>query len=687
MNRDPRYDLLFEPIKIGPVTAPNRFYQVPHCSGMGYRYPASEARMRAVKAEGGWGVVSTQECEIHSTTEVGNFNEARLWDDGDIPALAKMAEAVHEHGSLAAIELVYQGHDSANTYSREVSIAPSARPASRLYPAQARAMDKADIKAFRGWHRRAALRARKAGFDLIYVYAGHDLTMLMHFLCRRYNQRTDEYGGSLENRVRLLREVLEDTKEAVGDTCAVPLRIAVEELLGPDGITAAGEGREIVEMLAELPDLWDVNVSDWANDSQTSRFAEEGFQEPHIAFVKKLTSKPVVGVGRFTSPDTMVSQIRRGVLDFIGAARPSIADPFLPKKIEEGRLEAIRECIGCNICVSGDNLGVPMRCTQNPTMGEEWRRGWHPEFIPSKGSDDAVLIVGGGPAGLECARALGQRGYHVTLAEAAAELGGRITRESRLPGLSAWARVRDYRLQQLNDLANVDIYRNSRLGVQEILEFGVPHVVLATGAAWRKDGFGRQNHAPIEGSHLEHVLSPDSVIDGARLTGPVLIFDDDHYYLASVLAEKLRAEGLGVCLVTPAVEVAAWTHNTLEQGAIEGRLRSLDVEIVTRHNVARIDRDAVELNCLITGRRQLREASSVVMVTARTSKDELREGLRKNTQLTENNGIKSIRVIGDANAPSTIAAAVYAGHRYARELDAGPCDEVPYRRERILLED
>ena len=248
----------------------------------------------------------------------------------------------------------------------------------------------------------------------------------MHFLQRRRNDRLDEYGGSLENRARLLREIIEEAKEAVGDTCAIAVRFATDELLGEAGISADGEGREVVEMLAELPDLWDVNVSPWSNDSTTSRFKTEGSQEPFTAFVKRVTSKPVVGVGRFTSPDSMVAQIRRGILDFIGAARPSIADPFLPRKIEEGRLEDIRECIGCNICVSGDYTITPIRCTQNPTMGEEWRKGWHPEIISAKSSEDAVLIVGAGPAGLECARALGQRGYRVHLAEASEELGGRV---------------------------------------------------------------------------------------------------------------------------------------------------------------------------------------------------------------------------------------------------------------------
>jgi dimethylamine/trimethylamine dehydrogenase len=686
MGRDPRYDILFEPVKIGPVTARNRFYQVPHCSGMGYRYPSADAAMRGVKAEGGWAVVCTQECEIHPSSDISPYTEARLWDDRDIPALARMVEAVHAHGALAGIQLVHNSHYSPNRYSREVPIAPSHAPVSTYDPVQARAMDKADIKAFRGWHRTAALRAKQAEFDLVYVYAGHDLSLLMHFLSRRTNQRSDEYGGSLENRARLLREIIEETKDAVGDRCAVPVRLAVEELLGPDGITSAGEGREVVEMLAELPDLWDVNLSGWPNDSQTSRFAEEGFQEAHVAFVKQVTSKPVVGVGRFTSPDTMVSQIRRGVLDMIGAARPSIADPFLPKKIEDGRLEDIRECIGCNICVSGDHMGAPMRCTQNPAMGEEWRRGWHPEEIPAKGSDDALLIVGAGPAGLECARALGRRGYGVTLAEAGEELGGRVTAESRLPGLAAWARVRDYRMLQLNQMPNVEVYLASRLGAAEVMELAAPRVVLATGARWRRDGVGRQNHKAIPGWDQAQVVTPEAVMAGAALAGPVLIFDDDHFYLGGVLAETLREQGLAVSLVTPAAVISAWTQNTMEQVRIERRLLERGVEIITRRNLTRIGAGEVELACMATDQRQTRAAATVVPVTARLPEDTLYRELTAEPEALAVAGIKSVTAIGDCRAPSTIAAAVYAGHRYARELDAPVAEGVPFKRELAALD-
>jgi dimethylamine/trimethylamine dehydrogenase len=697
--RDPRYDVLFEPVRIGPVVARNRFYQVPHCNGMGWTQPRALADLRGIKAEGGWAVVSTEEVEIHPTSDCEPFHEGRLWSDDDIPALAMMADKVHEHGALAAIELTHHGASCANYGTREIPLAPSHRPVVYYSPVQARAMNKRDIREYRQWHRDAALRSKRAGFDIVYVYASHDLSLAVHFLQRRKNDRSDEYGGSLENRVRLLREVIEDTKDAVGDRCAVAVRLGVEELLGPDGITSAGEGREVIEMLAELPDLWDINISSWTNDSQTSRFAKEGYQEEYASFVKSVTSKPVVGVGRFTSPDTMVSQVRRGVLDFIGAARPSIADPFLPKKLEEGRAEDIRECIGCNICVSSDYSMSNLRCTQNPTMGEEWRRGWHPERIAPKGSDGVVLVVGAGPAGLETALSAARRGYEVHLAEGSDELGGRVTREAALPGLREWLRVRDWRVGQLNKLANVHIYRDSPLEVANILEFGARHVVIATGSRWRRDGVGRENGAPIAGFDglqglvgpagamgsprpAGRVFTPDDLMEGRLpVAGPIVIFDDDHYYMGGVLAEKCVELGLAVTLVTPAAIPSAWTVNTLEALPIARRLLRLGVEVVPYTNIQGFDGRRVLLANGLTGVVTEREAGAVIAVTARLPVDGLYEALERTPEEMAEAGIVSLTRVGDCYAPGTIQAAVYSGHKVARELDAVPLLASSIRRE------
>jgi dimethylamine/trimethylamine dehydrogenase len=640
--------------------------------------------MRAVKAEGGWAVVSTEEVEIHPSADVSPYIEGRLWDDSDLPFLELMTQAVHDHGALAAIELAHGGMNAANLYSREVSLAPShVSTAANYSPAQARAMNKSDIRAFRRWHRDAALRARRAGFDIVYVYAAHGLSLPMHFLQTRHNRRTDEYGGSLVNRVRLLRELIEDTKDAVGEHCAVAVRFSVDELRGSDGISASGEGRDVVGMLAELPDLWDVNVSDWANDSKTSRFAPEGYQEEFVRFVKTVTTKPVVGVGRFTSPDVMAAQIRRGVLDFIGAARPSIADPFLPRKIERGDIDDIRECIGCNVCVTGDYTMTPVRCTQNPTMGEEWRKGWHPENIPPRSGTDSFLIVGAGPAGLECARLLGRRGHEVHLVDASEQLGGRVTREARLPGLAAWARVRDYRVNQLLKIPEVTIVRGSRVTAQDVLDFGANRVVLATGAHWRRDGIGRANTRAVRGFDAPgRVFTPTDIMEGAVPTGSeVVVFDDDHYYLGAVLAEKLRADGLMVTLVTPAERVSAWTVNTLEQHAIHKHLLDLGVKIITQHNIVGFTAGEAVLECIFTARTAGVRADSIVSVTSRLPNEELADELATAAGAMQAAGIVAVNSIGDCWAPSTIAAAVYAGHRHAREFDRPATDEAGFRRE------
>lgn len=678
--RDPRYDVLFTPLAIGPVVAKNRFFQVPHCNGMGHQMPLAHAAMREVKAEGGWAVISTEECEIHPSSDLTPYVEARLWDDRDIPALSLMADKVHAHGALAAIELSHNGPTASNLYSREVLLAPSHQPSKYGYPAQARAMDKADIRAYRQWHRDAAVRGMRAGMDIVYVYAAHDLSLPMHFLQRRRNQRTDEYGGSLENRVRLLREVLQDTKEAVGHRCGVALRFATDEFLGPGGVELA-EARDIVAMLAELPDLWDVNVAAWYNDSVPSRFAPEGAQEPFIDFVKKTTTKPVVGVGRFTSPDTMLSQVRRGVLDFIGAARPSIADPFLPSKIEQGRFDDIRECIGCNICITGDNTITPIRCTQNPSMGEEWRKGWHPERIAPKKSDARVLVVGGGPAGLEAARALGQRGHEVALAEASKELGGRVSREARLPGLAEWGRVRDWRVGQIRKQPNVQTYLDSTMSAQDVLDFGAQHVVLATGCHWRRDGFGRSNGLGIAGLAQHPAVSTlDDLMDGRRPTGTVAVFDDDYFYYAAVAAELLAKAGCRVVFITPDDTPASWGAYTLEYRHVRKRLAALGVEIRVSTNLTGFEGRTLALEDVWSDAASTLDVDALVTVTARLPNDALFHALKAREAEWAEAGIESVDCIGDALAPGLIAHAVYAGHRYAQELGEAKDDGVPFKR-------
>ncbi len=689
MNRPARHDVLFEPVKIGPVTAKNRFFQVPHCNGGGYRDPSAAAEMRRVKAEGGWGVIFTEQTEMHHTSEITPFIELRLWEDKDIPAIARMAERMKSHGALAGIQLAYSGINGPNLYTREVPLAPTALPIRTFTndPVQARAMDKGDIRDLRRWFVTAARRCRSAGFDLICLYGAHGFGIFQHFLSRATNQRTDEYGGSLENRARFAREVMADLREAVGDTMGLSLRVSLDETIGALGFSNA-ELRDFIEMNRDLPDLWDLAQGTWEDCSGPSRFKDEAAQYDLVRGIRDLSDRPIVGVGRFTSPDVMVRMVTSGTLDLIGCARPSIADPFLPKKIEEGRIEDIRECIGCNICVSGDMTQSISRCTQNPTFMEEWRKGWHPEVMNPKGPSTSVLVVGAGPAGLEAARALALRGYDVALAEAGDEIGGRVARERRLPGLSAWGRVADYRVYQLSQRPNVEIYRGSRLDAAEVLEFGFQHVCVATGSTWRRDGVARQHVVAMPMDAAMAVYTPDDLMAGRLPAGEVVVYDDDHYYMGGVLAELLVQRGARVTLVTPAPYVSDWARNTLEQATIHRRLAGLGVRIVLNTGVAAIRADGVETNDTYTDARGHIGCDAVVVVASRRSEDALYHDLRARAADWADAGLLSVQVIGDACAPGPIAWATYAGHRYARELDTPDRgDAPPFRREVARLED
>ena len=687
--RDKRYDILFEQVKIGPLTAKNRFYQVPHCNGGGYRDPSAAAEMRGIKAEGGWGVIFTEQTEMHHTSEITPFIELRLWEDQDIPALRKMSEKMKTHGALAGIQLAYSGINGPNFYTKEVPLAPTALPIRTFTndPVQARALDKSDIRDLRRWFVNAARRSRTAGFDLICLYGAHGFGIFQHFLSRATNQRTDEYGGSLENRSRFAREVVADMREAVGDNMALTLRVSLDEHIGELGFSNA-EVREFVDMNHDLPDCWDLAQGSWDECSGPSRFKEEAAQELLVKGIKQLTSKPVVGVGRFTSPDVMVRMVRQGVLDFIGAARPSIADPFIPQKIEQGRIEDIRECIGCNMCITGDMTMSISRCTQNPTFMEEWRKGWHPERMNAKGESNNVLIVGTGPAGLEAARALALRGYDVALAEARGEIGGRVARERLLPGLSAWGRVVDYRQYQLSQRSNVQIYLQSELTADSILEFGFEHVAIATGSSWRRDGVARQHVVAMPMNTAMPIFTPDDIMTGKTPGGSVVVYDDDHYYMGGVIAELLASNGCKVKLVTTSAFVSDWTRNTLEQAAIHRRLVEAGVEIILNRGVAAIHASEVETNCIYTDQRSMIECDAVVMVASRLSDDRLYHELVARQVDWSDAGIKSVKLIGDAAAPGPIAWATYAGHRYARELDEPDRgDALSFRREVTALAD
>ena len=673
-----KYKILFDPIKIGPVTSKNRFYQVPHCTGMGWQRPNMLAAMREIKAEGGWGVVNTEYCSIHPSSDDIPHSYAALWDKADIKAHHLMTSKVHAHGALAGVELWYSGANASSQYTRLPPLDVNSRPSLKGLPFQSRKMDKQDFKDLRKWFRQAAIRAREAEFDIIYAYANH-YYLLHNFQRSDINDRKDSYAGDAKGRSKFLKEIIEILKEEAGNKMAVAIRFSPNE----DNQYNPNETLDFFNEVSEMPDLWDLTPSNWDIELGSSLFSEEGDNIKFVDHIKKITSKPVVAVGRFTSVDAMVSLIKKNIIDIIGAARPSIADPFLPKKIQEDRLEDIRECIGCNICYTGDQLGVPIRCTQNPTMGEEWRRGWHPEILPPKKTNDTILVVGSGPSGLEAAHALGKRNYRVLVAEEKNTIGGRVVLESKLSSLNEWIRVKDYREQQFLKLPNVEIFLNSKMHVKDILESGVDHVVFATGSKWRSDGFGRSNSSPIKKLHNnKNIFNPDDIMKGNLPTGEVVVFDDDYYYLGPIISEMLQKRGCRVTYITTSSVVCEFGNYTSEQYNYQRSLINSGVNIIFSKNIISYNDNELVLSCVYSDKVSNITTDSLIMVTSRLPNDQLYYELLNQSE--NKNKFQSIKRIGDCLAPATIAAAVYDGRKYAMEFEDEFSEEYLYRRDSNL---
>ena len=687
MPRDHRHNGLFEPLRIGPKTLKNRFYQVPHCTGFGVERPAGQAAFRAMKAEGGWAAVCTEYCAISPDSDETPFISARLWDDDDVRALALVCEEAHAHGALAGCELHHSGLHCPRRQYRLPAVAPSQLMSEYLLVVP-KAMERDDIRRVQADWAAAAVRARSAGFDIVYVYGAHSY-LPMQFLSPYYNKRQDEYGGSLENRARFWLETLEVVREAVGDDCVIASRIAVDAL-GPYGVEL-DEGLAFVGMADALVDLWDVNIGsalEWSKDSGASAFFREGWQLEWTSRVREITAKPIVGVGRLTSPDRMAEILASGVWDVIGAARPSIADPFLPRKIEEGRYDEIRECIGCNVCIPKADPGGNIGCTQNATAGEEYRRGWHPErFEVAQNADRDVLVVGAGPAGMECAIVLGKRGMRrVHLVEAATEIGGQMRWVPQLPGRGEWARVLNWRQIQLSKLRNVEVIAATRLDARGVLEYGAELVVIATGAHWSGGGLNRVTHEPIPGADalLAHVLTPEQImLEGKRPPGGrVAVYEGEGYFTGPGVAELLAGEGFEVVLATCLDEIAPFCHETLEQAFLRERLHAAGVEMRTGLVADRIVPGGIEGHDEF-GDPLAVEADGVVLVTQRLSDEALYLELAADREALAAEGIEGLYRIGDCVAPQLIADAIFDGHRLAREIDAeNPAVPRPFLRER-----
>jgi dimethylamine/trimethylamine dehydrogenase len=715
MPRDPKHDVLFEPVRIGPKKLRNRFWQTSHCAGPGSERPGAQAHFRGMKAEGGWGAVFTEFCSIHPESDEYPYISARLWDQGDVLNLGYMCEIAHRHSSLAGVQLWYSGGNAPSLESREFGRSPSQwlAPIFSTRSVYGYEMDELDIRAVINMYVEAGKRAEQAGFDLLEVSAGDD-TVPIQFLEPRFNRRTDNYGGSFDNRARFFIELLQALKRHLGDRCAITTRFEMDTLHGPEGVEAHEDGVRMLEKFRTegVVDAVALKIGDyaeWGEDAGVSRFRKSGWMTPFIKQGKSILGPgiAVIGNGRLTSPDDMVALIKAGVLDIIGAARPSIADPFLPNKISEGRLSDIRECIGCNICVSKFQQGGQIMCTQNATIGEEYRRGWHPEKFTPSTKPLSVLVVGAGPAGMECARVLAERGYTVHLRDADTELGGHWKNVVKLPRLSEWGRVISYRQAQLAKWKkNVQVHLGvGKMSATDVLNYGADRVVLATGSHWAGDGRSAGS-GPIPGADdaLAHVLTPFQVIGGKPVPGHrVLVLDGDGHFMGIALAELMANQGKEVTYVCDAADVAEYGVFTMESFNNKRMLFEKGIRIFTSHWLDLIAPGQVRLSYAYKFGPDLvgpasggvprkdnggafdLEMDAVILATSRHSDTSLWRELKARSAEWASNGVEDIFRTGDCKAPAQLNQAIWDAHRLAREFDSPhPAYPLPWIRERQL---
>jgi dimethylamine/trimethylamine dehydrogenase len=516
--------------------------------------------------------------------------------------------------------------------------------------------------------RQSVANLREAGFDGVMVHGAHG-ALAEQFLSPYFNRRTDHYGGSLDNRMRFLRESLQVAREAAGATMAVGMRFNCDELLrgGYDG----QEAYRVLESIAkaELIDYADLDIA--VEPQQYSIGMPSVFMEPHLyrPYVEAVRgaagSIPVLSVlGRMTSVADAERMIAAGVCDMVGAARGLIAEPDLVRNAYEGKEERSRTCIACNWCMAGIHDGAAS-CAINPVSYREriWGRG----TLVAAPKKCTVIVVGGGPGGLEAARTCALRGHVVTLIEANSYLGGAFELWTRLPGREAYRDAIEWWKRELQRL-HVTIELSTRATVESVLRYNPDAVLLATGARYSRAGRGFHSELEIHGSDREFVFTPEQILDRSKLPlGKVLILDDEGLQTGMGIAEWLASRGADVEFLTPNfLPVSSRVMAAQEGQPMVKRLRAAGGRISTMSYIKEIgDHTVIVEDVHGGGSRTIADVEAIVLTTSRIPVNDLEVGL--------DGHVKQLFTIGDALAPRVWAASTFEGHKFARlvgETDA-----------------
>jgi mycofactocin system FadH/OYE family oxidoreductase 2 len=652
------YPMLFSPITINGVTIKNRIVSTAHATAYAIDGHPKEKYRRYYerKARGGVGLIITfGSASVHPSSSVAEWSGVSVWDDSVIPDLTAMAEVAHRHGAKIFCQLTHMGRRGTSINSSRPLMAPSpiSEPSHRERPKQ---MEIGEIREVVTAWADAADRVRRSGYDGVEVtsYGGH---LLEQFWAPHVNKRTDEYGGSLENRMRLSVEVIEAVRDRVGPDFVVGFRMTGDQLL------KGGLGHEAMKEIAAR--LADLNKIDFFNISGSTGETPElqaktvpsldnplGVFNKYAASIRKVVNVPVLVAARIVEPSMAEAALQRGDADLIGMTRSLIADPDLPRKAMAGEPDEIRLCTGANEgCIGRLFQGLPIRCVQNPLIGHEDEL----DVLVPAAEVRKVVVVGGGPGGMEAARVAAERGHQVVLFERTDKLGGQVRAAAMAPNRAEYGRAINWLVHQVDKLG-VDVRLATEAEREAVLAEQADAVVVATGATPRPPSFPVARDA--------RTVSCDDVLYGEVDVAPgtrVLVIDEDAHMRGPGAAEALLDAGAQVEIITKEMTVGLDIDPTLKP-ALFRRLFEKGVVMSPHTATVEVRAGSVLVEHVFAGSQREIAVDLIALALGGEARDELYFELKANASNID------LHRVGDCVAPRQLYDALLEATRAARAI-------------------
>ena len=670
------YPRLLGPGKIGRHETKNRVWMTSHATLLVKDHLFTDAHVDyyVERAKGGAAVITMEAMAVHESTQPYP-GKAFAFDPRMIGEFRKIAAAVHNHGTLILAQAWHRGRQTNSVTSRVPVWAPSAIPCS-VYREMPKVMEPEDIEQIIHGYRLTARHAIEGDLDGIELGAASHGYLLNQFLSPATNHRDDEYGGSLENRMRIVMRIIDAAREEVGTDAIVGLRLNSDD--GMQGGLGPVEWAEIAKHLAATGKLDYISCSQGTYLNRMMIYPtspeEHGFQMAATRQVKASIDLPVVGVGRITTPDEAEAILRAGDCDFVGMTRALIADAFWVRKAEQGHADKIRPCVGANWCMESIFAHAPIACIHNPSVGREKQLS-EEQVIPVATARN-IAVVGSGPAGLRAALTASRRGHKVTLIERSSELGGQVAWMGRVHSARELADTAGWLIAQLRD-TDVEIYRDSEATVELLTEAGYDAVIVATGATQLKHGWSPLQPARWDGPEMAgagqtwvyscgEVLGLTQPLRDGKATGKAgraVVVDTLGARQGVLTAEYLASAGWQVQFVTQLGQAAPNLAASRDWGKAYGSLRRLGVVFTTDHDLTSIGEHSVSfLDVFTKESKTIADVDALVLVNGAVAQNRLFHELRSARKDLE------VHLIGDALAPRRINDAIFEAELVARKI-------------------